>query len=71
MFNESADGESISSLTNGNYNTQYISEEDAFEKILFATVTVFGPVPPRSIFPELTKVLWIMLMFVRGYSGTN
>jgi len=34
MFNESADGESISSLTNGNYNTQYISEEDAFEKIL-------------------------------------
>ena len=34
MYNESADGESMSSLTNGNYNTQYISEDDAFEKIL-------------------------------------
>ena len=34
MFNESAESESMSSLTNGNYSTQYISEEDAFEKIL-------------------------------------
>ena len=33
-FNESAEGESMSSLTNGNYNTQFISDEDAFEKIL-------------------------------------
>jgi asparagine synthase (glutamine-hydrolysing) len=33
-FNESAEGESMSSLTNGNYNTQFISDEDALEKIL-------------------------------------
>jgi asparagine synthase (glutamine-hydrolysing) len=33
-FNESAEGESMSSITNGNYNTQFISDEDAFEEIL-------------------------------------
>jgi len=33
-FNESAEGQSMSSLTNGNYSTEFISDEDAFEKIL-------------------------------------
>jgi asparagine synthase (glutamine-hydrolysing) len=33
-FNESAEGQSMSSLTNGNYSTEFISDEDAFKKIL-------------------------------------